>query len=508
MRIPKPKFLPMAAICAATALAQIRPEAAPTEVLVQTTARAEIFLDQVRLGEAGENGRFVIHNASPGPHTVRVTMSGKSPFTKKIVVTAGNTSQVRAELSDLTGDLEILTTAGAQIMLNGRTVGTADGAGKFLIAGLTEPHYRVRVLLAGFSPEERQIDVASGMVSSVTMELTVKAAANASETTALPPVAPPNYVLKRKLVAGEGSRVDQVFFQADSHVLVSVGQNRYTGNIIQWDPDTGRLLKTLEVKAPYGVRSVSPDLRWAAIVVPKPIPPPGHFDNARASIQLIDTANGSEGRIWPGYSVEFTFDSKRVLISAWQNPEAVLWDIASGKKVGTWPHAGWVQFSPDGHRVATEGSEGITILDVETGKTIQQLPRECGNCGVALSPDERWLAVAADTKVELWDLATRKQSLTFESPALPRSRDGYFASDVYFKSVVFTPDSRQIVSNIESSNYQGAPYTGIWLVDTITGRQLRKWPAKDPGKIELSSDGLWMATLGFDGSLTVWKREQ
>jgi WD40 repeat protein len=166
-----------------------------------------------------------------------------------------------------------------------------------------------------------------------------------------------------------------VFFLAGSHVLVSIGQNRYTGDIIQWDPDSGRLLKTLEVKAPYGVRSVSPDLRWAAVNVPKPISPPGHFDNARASIQLIDTADGSEGRIWPGYSVRFTYDSKRVLIRAWNDPQAVVWDVESGMKLGVWPHAGWVEFSPDGHLAVTQGSEGMIILDVETGKPSSSCPR-------------------------------------------------------------------------------------------------------------------------------------
>jgi hypothetical protein len=80
---------------------------------------------------------------------------------------------------------------------------------------------------------------------------------------------------------------------------------------------------------------------------------------------------------------------------------------------------------------------------------------------------------------------------------------------VYFIGVVFTPDSRHIVSNIYSSNNQGDPYTGIWLMDTLTGRPVRKLPAKKPSQIALSSDGLWLTLLGFpspDTHITVWKR--
>ena len=258
-----PLFMPMAAICLATlALAQILPEA-PAELVIETTPRAEPFLDEVRLGQAAENGSFVVHRAKPGPHVLRITLRDKQPFTQKIAVVAGQTRRIRADLADFTGDLEIFTTPNAEILIDGKSAGVADGSGRLLVRGLKVMSLSVRAGRAGYNSQERRVAVVSGVVSSLTMELKSIEAADESATTSLP-----DYLLHRRLVA-ENYRAARIFFRANSLQLVSFGfdlngPSHLPGHIIEWDAGTGRLLKTVELEVGDSILCVSPDLRWVA----------------------------------------------------------------------------------------------------------------------------------------------------------------------------------------------------------------------------------------------------
>jgi WD40 repeat protein len=199
----------------------------------------------------------------------------------------------------------------------------------------------------------------------------------------------------------------------------------------------------------------------------------------------------------------FTPDSKRVAVGAYQDPGLVFWDIENGKELETWKDAGDLHYSPNGHRVTTNINEYITIRDVDTGKTVQQLHTNYFCCEIlAFSPDGRWLALM-DTddkrKIQLWDLGTGMQRRTFESAPLPRQ--------LYFTGAVFTPDSRYLISITGAVNDPPDDQSaGIRLLDAVTGHEARKWQAKSPKSIALRSDGLWLAVLGNDSGITVWKR--
>jgi WD40 repeat protein len=415
------------------------------------------------------------------------------------VVAPGKTSQVHAELGDVTGDLEILTTAGAEIFLDGQSVGQADDTGKLLVRGLGEPIYQVRAALAGHSSEELRIRLAANLVSTINLEL--KLAEEANTFTTAPP---PDYILQRRLASSEGTRVKKIFFQVKSGRLVSIGETGKAGYITQWDPGTGRVLETSEVKAVHGILAVSPDLRLAAVEMRGPIHGFNTF-NSENSIQLLEVKNGRVVREWPGYYAGFTPDSKGITIQAWDHAEAALWDIESGKRVESWPEADGLIYSPDGRRSASRGGEGVIIRDVETGKTIQQFVT--GNCchGAAFSPDGRWLAVMDqhNNKIELWEVATGRQPRAFSSLPLP-------SKYLYFYAAVFTPDSSHIVSitKVSTSVNVAANPPGIRLLNAISGREVHKWPVGDPNAVALSPDGRWLAVLDNDSSITVWARKE
>jgi hypothetical protein len=131
---------------------------------------------------------------------------------------AGKVTTVRAELVDLTGDLEILTTAGATILLDGKPAGEADGGGTLLLQGLNQPQYKIRVAKAGYNPEEQEVNLAIGIVSSVTIDL--KPIEVVPENA---PAGAPDYALQRRLVFSESPSVSHVFFQPNSLHLVSFG---------------------------------------------------------------------------------------------------------------------------------------------------------------------------------------------------------------------------------------------------------------------------------------------
>jgi formylglycine-generating enzyme required for sulfatase activity len=102
-------------ILAATALpaaAQLLPEVTPkpatppatkpAQIVVQTSPSAEVYLDDLYAGRASLEGRLVIANPEPGEHKLRVSLTGKNDFQRKITVVAGKELRIVATLKEVT----------------------------------------------------------------------------------------------------------------------------------------------------------------------------------------------------------------------------------------------------------------------------------------------------------------------------------------------------------------------------------------------------------------------
>ena len=338
MTISKPSFGFLAAMfLGAVALAQIISDNAPTELLIETSPRAEIFIDGVLVGKATTTGSFAIHNAKPGSHVLKVEGYGKRILTRKIAVAAGKINRINAVLEDFTGDLEVLTAPNAEIMLNGKPAGSADGAGRLAVRGLKAMDYKLRAGGAGYNSEERPITVATGVLTTFTVAL--KRIEAVEEGVSAPP---PDYVLERRITH---SQARAVFFSKNGLQLLSIGMGDETGDntrdrLIQWDPSTGRLLKSFGAgQGANTIMAVSPDLRWVAVKATS--------DNGFV-VRVMDIASGRVVREWPGYFPAFSADSKTVIIHPQNDPGSDYWDIESGKKVQPWPgpSVGRISFSP------------------------------------------------------------------------------------------------------------------------------------------------------------------
>jgi len=445
---------------------QILPQIAPAELIVETLPRASVSLDGAHLGDAPANGVFLMHGPKPGPHVLQVILSNSHPFSQKIVVVAGKTLRVRAELAPYTGDFEILTTANAEVLIDGKPAGVAGGIGSLLIRGLSTEQHTLRVSRTGYNSEERKIQPAPGLLTTLTIELKAIEATDDGAAGS-----PPEYVPVRRIIA-QGSESAKVFFLPDNVRLVST-QFGSDGNITQWDPASGRQLGIVKVEATFGINAVSPDLKWAAV---------RYLDDGEKT-KLVEAATGRVVWRCPGYAIAFTSDSKRLIVHADdESNTVVVRDVQTGKTLQTWHDVeGRIAF--DGTRAAI-GGKSAGIRDTQTGNTIHSLTAKDCCFGASFSADGRWLAVTVlpdRKKIELWEVATGKSGRTI---------DGANASDpnIQFSETVFASDSRHLITLDDHA-------LRIW--DSLSGREVRKMPIEGfYGGIALSPDGRWLAAPG------------
>jgi peptidyl-prolyl cis-trans isomerase A (cyclophilin A) len=75
--------------------------AKPTQIVVETSPGAQVYLDGAFQGQAGPQGQLVIENPQPGGHNLRVSLTGKYDFRRQIAVEPEQISRVQAPLADV-----------------------------------------------------------------------------------------------------------------------------------------------------------------------------------------------------------------------------------------------------------------------------------------------------------------------------------------------------------------------------------------------------------------------
>ena len=157
-------------------------------------------------------------------------------------------------------------------------------------------------------------------------------------------------------------------------------------------------------------------------------------------------------------------------------------------------------FSPNGTLLATTTIKGDHALGHATWKPVGPPLRSSqgGSEGVDFSPDGRTLAIAGgEGRVELWDVATRKELRELTDPAATPDEPALSA-------VRYSPDGSVIAAGPQETNH-------VTLWATATGRVIgRPIIANPPGSggaqsISFSPDSKRIAVPGAPGTVGIWE---
>jgi serine/threonine protein kinase/WD40 repeat protein len=167
------------------------------------------------------------------------------------------------------------------------------------------------------------------------------------------------------------------------------------------------------------------------------------------------------------------------------NRGALLWQRVAHRTLTLAPHLDVrnCAVSPDGRWVVTGSHTGMApvsarVWDARSGKHVADLPI-AGGCGVAFSPDSKWLLTSGVGGARIWRAGTWQ-----EGPAL---------GDPFLSTGVFTPDGDRLAVS-------EAPGV-VRLVWTATGKELARLTAPEQSRLwpqGFTPDGARLITCGSE----------
>jgi WD40 repeat protein len=265
-----------------------------------------------------------------------------------------------------------------------------------------------------------------------------------------------------------------------------------------WDTASGHELLVKDMENPVDTIAFSPDSKHLAVA-------PFATDALSRSTQLLrilDAETGDLIRTCPtsisyGLSLAYSRDGKLLAVGGSEGI-VELWNVESGQLVRTFK--GHVQevfsvvCSPDGTHLASAGADGcVKVWDTTGNGDIISIPRDREHfSGIFLSPDGRMAITRVGPEtMQLWNAATGKalgNTLRHEHKVVSQR---------------FTADGKRLAITDDAKNVT------IW--DVATGKAVQTFKHDGPEgfiRIELSSDGKWLACRGPADVLKVWNTEK
>src|SRR5262245_17900935 len=238
-------------LLAGSTVAQLLPQT-PTRLIVKAEPGATVYLDGALEGSIPQGGELIvsIKEPDPRPRTLRVTLAGRRPFEQRVGFQRGQDTIVVAKLAEIVGKLEVLTTADAEILIDGKPTGRADARGRLELPSVRAGRVRLQIRRPGYLPEDRTVIISADELTTVSASLTAIASPTGPAHQA------PDFAPHRSLV-GHTDTVYAVEFSHDSRWLASGDRN---GGMRLWDLSSGRQVRTWEL-GPYTINRVafSPD---------------------------------------------------------------------------------------------------------------------------------------------------------------------------------------------------------------------------------------------------------
>jgi WD40 repeat protein len=147
-----------------------------------------------------------------------------------------------------------------------------------------------------------------------------------------------------------------------------------------------------------------------------------------------------------------------------------------------------VSFSPDGRWLAfTKYDHPPDVLDVAKREATWSLPEPCRG-PVCFSPDGKLLACGgADKGIHLFDVKARSEQKVIDG-----------AKDRIYGRMNFSPDGKMLVTACGTA--------GAFVWDLTSGKPLHQFKHGQyfVRSAEFSSDGEWIISGGYDGTVRIW----
>ncbi len=525
----------------------------PARIIVETSAGAEIYLDDRFVGRASAEGRLVIADTPPGEHSLRISLAGKRDHAEKIKLGSGEERTVKSALADLPATLVIRALPSSRVSVDGGPQAFTDRSGELEIAELSPGTHQVRVAAPGMKewssdvtlrPGERRIVSAGARQATGSIALHAPAEAevfldgasrgkiDASGKFAVDGLRPGTYKLRLShkryqdweqsvtvaagasvpvaaemrpkevsyalhgTLSGHLQTIRALGFSPDGIWLVSGSQD---GSVRLWDVPQATALRPiipLNPDDPEDVYSLafSPDGRLLATGQRRLW--------WRNQIRFWQVGSWGEtkveGIVRTIYSrpssLAFSHDGR--LLAAHIDDDIRVWQMAGGREILklTAP----IKIKVGEYVLGEIAFSADDTLLVSAGRDVILWRMPQGTVAyriprqaksVALSPDKRLLAASGTTHLVLHDIQTGNAVRTLAYPS-------------GVSAVAFSPDGRTLAAGY------GDGVVKLW--DPSTGKEMQTLlrHAGSVSVLTFSKDGQWLASAAADNLIKLWKLQE
>ena len=138
-------------------------KALEVELVVLTSPGANVYLDGTLRGKASDQGGLTL-KAPPGVHALKVSLEGMKDFAQSVTLAARQANMITARLEEITTNLAVVTSPGAEIYLDGALQGKASNQGELAVNARPGPH-ALKVVLKGKKDFAQSVTLVAGQAT-------------------------------------------------------------------------------------------------------------------------------------------------------------------------------------------------------------------------------------------------------------------------------------------------------------------------------------------------------